>query len=660
MTSNGLQGTAIPVRPTSVEEAFLILAEAIPNFEVREAQRLLCDAIHTALSTETALMGQGGCGVGKSFAALLPAIVSGKRVVYSTATKALQDQIAGKDVPFLAGLFQFKFANLKGRSNYVCHARVAELSDDYLKGAVQTAIGTEGFNGEAESIVGLMPQDRAQITISSEECPGKKQCPFGAVCLAEQAKERASKADIVVVNHALLATDAKISAGTGGNVSMIGPYDELIVDEAHELEEYVSNALATTIRRRGIERLATELNNFGSRLGIDATSVYDDLTSAATALFDFIEVGRLRRKMVFDNSIWFENMHAALASSTNWLASVEVADAILGIDPLDRERVRLTKERLRRRAVGLTNAMASIIVDEDSDTVRYVEEEAVGRTRELVKVLKVTPVRISSFLKEMLWERQPNPIKPVLISATLFVGGRPDYLIDRLGLEPSTRFVDAGSPFDFKRQGRLYIPAHMPVPSGKTQQDWQTQSVEEMRLLVRAAKGRSLLLFTSRTEMNRAWDALSRDFEGMGFPCMKQGQAGNKALMDQFKSETASVLFALRSFFTGIDVQGEALTLVVINKLPFPVPTEPVFEARCEEIEAKGGNAFSKMTVPMMTLPLQQASGRLIRTIEDVGVVAILDPRIIEKSYGRTIQNSLAPFPLVKSRAEIESFLSTI
>jgi ATP-dependent DNA helicase DinG len=595
---------------------------------------------------------------GKSFAALLPAIVSGRRTIYSTATKALQDQLANKDLPFLAEVFPgFTYAVLKGRSNYACYQKVSELDDPALKGEIMRLLADPEFDGQRDHVPISLPirdADWPKMSSTAEDCPGKKQCSFGGVCKSEAAKEKSQRANIVVVNHALLVTDARVSASTGGNVSMIGPYDQLIIDESHELEEYVSGALETRLKARGILAFATELRNFSVRIGTaDVSDIIVDIESAVSALFDYLEVGRLRHYAIVENSIWFENLLSAIGRVTAWI-SEDCNDAISKAPSEDRDRLRLIRDRLSRRIVSMSAALVSIMMDDETATVRFVEEEFRQRTGK-EKVLVVTPVRVSEWLSTHFWNR----VSPVLISATIGVGGKADYLIDRLGLDATTRFVQAGSPFDFKRQARLYIPKDLPNPSGSTAMQWSREATEQIRRLVELSRGRALLLFTSRREMDAAWLELVPTFDGWGYPCMKQGDASNGSLLERFKREESSVLFALRSFFTGVDIQGDSLSLVVINKLPFPVPTDPVFEARSEEIKRRGGSDFTELTVPMMTLPLQQAAGRLIRTVADRGVVAILDPRIVTKGYGDTVRRSLPDMPMVHRLQDVEAFFAS-
>lgn len=637
------------MKATTFQQATDVLSEAIPNYEARPEQARLAVAIEDALTERRTLVGQGGCGVGKSFASLVPAILSGRRTVYSTATKALQEQIASKDLPFLAEHFPTTYAILKGRSNYLCLAKLAE-ADAEVDATFRSAVESANL-GERDELPAVNDATWAKLTISSEECPGKKQCPFGEVCFAEKAKQAAQAAQVVVVNHALLAIDAVVRDISDGQASMIGEYDALIVDEAHEFEDYVSSALAATFRASSVLSFATELRNFSKRIRLDADDKATALSAAANELFGWLPLGRLRQSAILESVALFEALIAAYAGAIEWLNDESVIDAVSAASTNESRALRVTRDRLRRRAQNAVVKFQSALLDSDADTVRYVEEVTRGQVTH--KAIVITPVTVSEWLRESMWSR----VRPILISATILVGGKADFIANRLGLENFTT-VDAGSPFDYKRQARLYVPRNLPVPSGATTQAWSVQAIEEMHRLVKASDGRALLLFTSRSEMMKAWDALVNSGRFDRWPCRKQGDESNQSLMSWFKADRHSVLFALKSFFTGIDIQGDALGLVVINKLPFPVPTEPVFEARSEAIKRRGGNDFSELTIPSMTLPLQQAAGRLIRTKTDGGVVAILDPRLVTKQYGATIMRSLPDMPVIHSHAEVQDFFA--
>lgn len=657
-------GTPVTIRPRSWDEAMEVLAQAIPNYESRPEQTALAKAIESALDDDVTLVGQGGCGVGKSFAALVPAITSGKRTIYATATKALQDQIAQKDLPFLAEHFAFTHAVLKGRSNYLCRAAAFSLDDEHLKGRIMQVLPDIEIGERSEIPFPLDDREWADLTVSSEECPGKSQCEFGQGCFAEEAKRRAKDAQVVVVNHALLATDTVVKLATEGAASMIGEYDALIIDEAHEFEEFVGGNLETVYRIGGMRQLAVEFRNFLRTVNVDdKAGLFEEFNSQISDFFDWLPEGRLRHAFAVEHGDRFMAMIEVLHEMRSLLLSQDVCESLPGVDHAgsreDRmaDRAKADKAKTRQRILAnrtlvYLEGMKACLLHTDANTVRFVDSTTNRRTGQTYKVLKVRPVMVDEWLQENLWSQ----VRPVLISATLLVDGKADFINSRMGLT-NPRVIDAGTPFDYQRQARLYIPEAITDPSDKRAPYGQRDAdvLREIERLVRTSEGRALVLFTSKSAMANAYNALSRK---LPYECRQQGDDTVPNLMSWFKADDgeAKVLFATRSFFTGIDVQGDSLSMVIIDKLPFPVPTEPVFEARCEEITRRGGNDFRDMTIPAMTLPLQQAFGRLIRTKTDTGVVAILDPRLHTKSYGKTIVRSLPAAPMVTSFQDVEQF----
>lgn len=642
--------TDIPSVPASFEDAEAVLASALPGYESRPQQRSLAIAIERAMDNGTHLIAEAGCGTGKSFATAIPAILSGKRVVMSTATKALQNQIADKDLPFLAEHLgvDFTFALLKGRSNYLCQAQLLadEAETVVAIDRIRSRAADLDFDGERDSL-GFAVEDREwrTLTVSSEECPGRKTCPYGDECFAEEAKRRALHADIVVVNHALLLTDLMIKEVTGGAGSMLGDYDFAVIDEAHELEEYAVNVFSQRYTEGGMRAYATEVKNFANaHLDPDSQLPYlaDDLSAATNELWSVLTDGRLKVAQILENADQWVEMANVLT------AMADVFEETPG--PLtDSNKIRGRFEILASRARRYATNFVDIVASAEDEVVRWVETEKTHRGQDR-KTIKSAPVSIAPVLNQVLFSHTPS----ALVSATMAVAGEFDYIAGRLGVEDFDS-LDVGSPFDFETQARLYIPTHLPEPSGSTREAWANLAIQEMLDLVRATEGRALLLFTSVSQMRRAYDMMAHRLD---FTCYMQGQAPNRDLAAMFKEDTHSVLFATRSFFTGVDFPGETLSLVIIDKLPFPVPTEPLFEARCEKIEADGGNSFSDYTIPVMSLVLAQGFGRLIRTREDRGVVAILDPRLETKGYARKILRSLPDSPRIHSVSDVQEFFA--
>ena len=690
---------------TTFDGAQANLAAALPGYEPREKQSALAYKIESQIRGEGisrhALL-QASTGTGKSLAYLIPAILSGKKVVVSTATKALQDQIANKDLPFLAEHLGVDFTHsiLKGRSNYLCRAELARIGEDdpALAAKIQSQLQTlaidevgeifeSGFYAE-ETDFDVTPVDFRKVTVGSGDCPGKSQCPFGETCFSERAKRDAKDADVVVVNHALLCTDLWVDGISGGKASLLGDYDILIVDEAHELVDYATNVWGVTIRENTLKSLGEEASNFFGKIGSKDAREFarqNDIYSALVSdLWAKLEVGRLRETDIIDLGADLVRINSALIDMKNL---VQAQGVRIDNGERDAKTVKSLKASFNRIIRRFGNASESIgsLVTADDENVKFVEEETrkfKGKTI-TTKVIQALPVQMGEILFHELWKDDRNcrncdgtgteengskcfrcegighkvNITSLLLSATLTTdGGRFDYCANQLGL-PNYDTFDVGSPFDFPRQARLYIPAHIPEPTQANKEAWGSMSIAEIGDLINASDGRALILFTSTKQMKLAYDHLA---PRLPYTCLVQGNGTNKELARIFTEDEHSVLFATKSFMTGVDFQGSTCSLVVIDKLPFAVPTDPIVEARCELIEKRGGNTFADLQVPSMTLVLQQAFGRLIRHGNDQGVVAILDRRLTSKGYGRKIVASLPNAPLVTTIEEVQSFFEKV
>jgi ATP-dependent DNA helicase DinG len=652
--------TTAPRTFTDIEEIF---AQRLPGYTPRPAQRDTAARIGQAISDEGLALIEAGTGTGKSFAGLIPAVLSGKRTVVGVPVKALQDQYIG-DLRFLAQFLDFTWAILKGRSNYFCRAQAEALqAPNAIQREVMRMVADKATEtGDRSEFPPVPNEDWSALSISAAECPGRKNCPFGKTCFAEQAKDRAADADIVVTNLAYLLTDLVLRSQTAGTVSLLGDFDQLIVDEAHELEDAVTKALEDSIGVGAFIRLARDTDNFLHDHGLKENGYR--IQALATAMWDKVEriyanwmkANQVRKpeSMPLPLSVIMDSLGDDLGGLVNAIAECRAQVLAFRAD----EDSKFAKYRMLRKLDNWRERLMAFATDEPDKTVRWVqqEEQLVQRRKEMRTYLRSAPVHAAPFLRANVWEKMPA----VLMSATLAVGGDFGYISERLGLdtyEPAT-FITR-SPFDYAAQAMVYVPSKdMPIPSGATSQAWRTYAQQATRELVTRARGGALLLFTSRVGMNDTYRVLADDFRAQGLTVLRQGDAESPELIRRFKEGNA-VLFGLRTFFQGIDVQGEACRLVVIDKLPFAVPTDVLVQARYEAYERRFGmrKSFSGMSIPTMALVLIQGFGRLIRHVNDRGVVAILDPRLESKGYGRQIMSKLPPAPVTTDISKAAAFL---
>ncbi len=599
------------------------LARALPAFEPRAEQAALAAAVERALATEEHLVAEAGTGTGKSLAYLIPALESGRRVVVATATKALQQQLLAKDVPAAARALgrEVRVAVLKGRQNYVCRRllqsfgpmllggpRDAEAFDRLLPWLDAT---TNGDRAEApvEPPEGLW----AELAVGGDRCLGRR-CVFVSSCYAEAARARAGEADLVIANHALYFAD--LAAGGG----VLPEHDAVVFDEAHRLEENAATWLGGRISRAALRRLAADVER-ASREGGE--------TLPARAL-DRVERGgqRLLRAV-------------APPSGRKRLRDPPATEAALLADALDALADELhgggdDLDALSRRAAATAGETRALLEARALDRVVWAEPDAVAWA----------PVDVASQLDDRLWGDGPTAI---LVSATLTNGEDARFVRRRLGLREARELI-VGSPFDFAEQALLYVPRTMPDPRSDGFYD---RVADEVVSLLALSRGRALVLTTSY----RALDLLQARVRGaVPYDVLVQGDAPREQLLERFRDEVDSVLLATSTFWQGVDVPGESLSLLVIDKLPFSAPGDPLHEARCEAVEAAGGDWFGDFALPAAMLQLRQGFGRLIRGHEDRGVVAILDPRLRSRAYGRAFLQALPRCPIAEDRAAVAAF----
>lgn len=665
-------------RCTTFAEASELLAKVFPGrYEHRPQQVLMANAIEILIAQAREaldadedppwLLVQAGCGTGKTYGMAIPAYQSGLRVVISTGTIALQQQLYRKDLPFLAEhLPDFpKFALLMGKSNYACWAKIEENPGVEGLPRLRAELELPGAEGTRETLsLKMAPEDWAQVSSTSAECPGAASCPFAEKCFSEKARADASDADLVVVNHALLGLDAEMRRKTEGAVSILGRIDLLLVDEADALDDALRGVLSDRVTQRGLMNLASAAETFVKVHGsLDTDSLPESiaLVKAAEAFGGALPRTEPERR---------EDAPEGGTLPLEWFAGN--VDAVMGlITALDAMAARIRrvetngpKETNRRRmlraqAVNASATLIAAIRAEDTEMVRFNTWFKHPKTGHLFWTAEFCPVDISERVREGLWSRYPT----VLTSATLTTA--PDdysFIIRTLGLEGAST-LDVGTPFDYHRQSVLFVPDRTdPDPTDRLA--WMTYVATTTRALVAstaAAGGGSLLLYTSRTAMIAAHQVLAPIFEAMGLTVLIQdGKTPIPEMADIFRKDTTSVWFGMRSLFVGLDVPGDALKLVVIDKLPFPAFAEPVYAARAQAEWAAQPprDPFQSLSIPMMTLYCRQGVGRLIRTSDDFGAVAILDSRLTSKPYGPRILSGLPSCRTTSDLAEIDAFLA--
>lgn len=659
-------------------DAEKVLAEIFDGYTPRPQQQVLAAGMEELLNSRDPyqLLAEAGCGVGKSFASVIPAILSGRKVIVATATKALQEQYANKDMPFLQENLPvaFTWALLKGRINYVCQAKMAEANTLQIPNLAQIReeLETEGHSGDFEHLLNQVEENkRYLLSTSSEECPGKKRCPFGEICFSEKAKKKAQDADVVITNTAMLMTDARLREITGDGIQMLGEIDAVVIDEAHELPEIAAGALAERMTRRGVETILSAVQSFL----VDHDGAYDaaDFERAEKAvekIWTWLADLNRGQNPKINPGDQVEIVSGELMDNIDAIVEmIEVLEVIEGsliaaqVRNGDPSREGARKNRLRTRLVTMkgrfTELVMSVVNEGTPDEIPYVRwvESEESRRGDLLTHLYWSPVEVGPFLRRVLWTKYPV----ALVSATLSVGGDFEYIKETLGLTAAAE-LNVGTPFDYSTQAMLFVPDKtQPSPSGRTRAVWEMYSKMTTMELVKAAGGGALLLFTSRRNMKDTFDALSPELAKLGITCLMQGEHGtNKELSKTFSEDTHSVLFALKSFMTGVDFAGETCRLVIVDKLPFPVPTEMMFAARANLLNSRAGRdvSFQRLTIPMMTLTLVQAYGRLIRSHTDRGIVAILDPRLSSSGYGKGIVKSLPPSPVTTDLGEATGFFS--
>jgi ATP-dependent DNA helicase DinG len=613
------------------------VVSALPDGgEARLGQRQMAQAVADAIANKRHLVVQAGTGTGKTLAYLVPAILSGVRCVVATATKALQDQLVGKDLPFLAAHLDrpFTYASLKGRANYLCLQRAREVlgGDEQLAIAGVDALadraprsellrliewGTESETGDRADLA-FEPSSNAwaALSVSARECPGVARCAIGEACFAERARADAAAADVVVVNAHLYG----MHLAHGGAV--LPEHDIVVFDEAHQLEEVISATAGVELAGGSFVALARLVKAI-----ISDERLIADLEATAGQLNDALAAHHGQRIRGLD-----EVLAAAVEVGRG---RVDRALAALRAITSDAGDTANRKLRATKAAAGLASDLVLVAAVPEGN-VSWVEGPRHAPR------LRIAPIDVAPVL-ELLW----GDVTAILTSATI-----PSTLPIRLGLPPNEHDqLDVGSPFDYGANALLYCAAHLPDPRAA---GYEQAMHAELEALILAAGGRTLALFTSWRAMEAAVAALR---DRLPFPVLDQNSLPKPALVTAFTDDPSACLFATMGFWQGVDVRGPTLSLVTIDRLPFPRPDEPLMQARREQARE---SAFAMVDLPRAATLLAQGAGRLIRSATDRGVVGVLDPRLATARYRWEIVNALPPMRRTRDRSEVEAFLEAI
>jgi ATP-dependent DNA helicase DinG len=681
VATNSQPASAAPPRPAaggkdaSLHQFFGpggVLSRTHPAYEFRRGQLQMAQAVEQALEEKRHLIVEAGTGTGKTLAYLVPVIRSGKRVIISTGTKNLQEQLFYKDVPFLEQALcgsadtRLSVCYMKGRNNYLCRKKLYDLTDQPVLTGLDEIEQYRAISAwEKNTATG----DRAELAelpeasllwhkldARSDACTGQK-CSEFERCFITEMRRRAMESDIIIVNHHLFFADLaiKLQADGAPDAGILPEVGTVIFDEAHELEDVAGNYFGISVSSLRVEELVRDVEQAMQQHKMMSASVsgaIGSLRERSQLFFSLLPSGdgrfafEGRREFLEENGDEFVGLNQSL---TRLVGELE------GLQQKPEEIFNFV-----RRAQEIQVQLQFALESEDRNTVFWIERRGgfsprrhggAEKAREGFKgrqhvFLQATPIDVGPILRECLWAKLDCA---VLTSATLAVGGGFDYIRQRLGFEHA-REVVLPSHFDYESQAVLYVPPDLPDP--RTPQ-FTAKATEQIRKLLEITRGRAFVLFTSYAQMNDIHQRLLGEIE---FPLLRQGDAPKSALLEEFRLTPNAVLFATSSFWQGVDVQGEQLSCVIIDRLPFAVPTDPVVAARVRAIDADGGNAFFQYQVPSAVITLKQGFGRLIRSLHDRGLLVLLDNRILKKQYGRTFVDSLPNYKKTTDMRVVEEF----
>ena len=643
-----------------------ILARSPLPYEYRPGQLEMAKAVERALTERRHLIVEAGTGTGKTLAYLLPALRTGQRVIVSTGTKALQDQLFFRDIPFLETLLgDLQVCYMKGRANYLCRHKLTTLRDQPILSGLEEIDQYQQIaewertteTGDRAELSGL-PESSAlwqKLDARSEACLGST-CPDYRRCFITEMRRRALESDIIIVNHHLFFADlaVKQEASAAADAGVLPDAAAVIFDEAHELEEVASNYFGLSVSNLRFEDLARDIDT-----QLRCKENADRIPAATQQLRERARLFFAGLPITVDGRQPFTEREHFLETSGDLYLAVRSTLQVLESE-IDRLPDIEEAPGLKKRVSRLRTELEFLLESNSTNMVYWMERRVSGGGAPNVQrsplrnsaarhtFIQATPIDVSELLHELVFEQIPSV---VLTSATLTVQGGFQHLRRRVGMTEARELV-VPSHFRYGEQALLYLPPNMPDPR---EPEFQEAAARCIQRVLDLSRGRAFCLFTSYSQMRQLYERL---LPVLDYPILLHGTAPRKALLEEFRATPNAVLFGTSSFWQGVDVQGEALSCVIIDRLPFSVPSDPVVQARMKAIEEAGGRPFFDYQVPEAVLTLKQGFGRLIRSLEDRGVLVLLDPRIRRQRYGQTFLQSLPPYRMTDTITDVENFFS--